>query len=457
MFSFSLSKNGFLQKINSALSSFYLVPTVFAFALLCYIFNLEYFCVITLASLVCLILLFCKDIKNIFAIIIYACFYIGDIALSPNWLYYGIAIFIAVISFSTFTIYNLIKGIKTHSLKKGKLYPALMVCSVAFCLAGAIGNFQFVPFIITAGFCIVAIIFYFLALNFTKDLSKFLLKTMIVGAVFVAILMFTQNLILYLDKDELFPTFVSVLNNCAVWVGAQNRNVASLFMMIGLVSCFFLARNSNWACLLFLTATMLLYTVLVTVCRFNILLSIIIYIVLTVEMFISYKNKQLLLFTLLSILLVAEFLFILDKTLFMDIIERILNKSFGENGVIDFSGRTELWKYCYDKFLSYPILGYGFIGKEKIPFLREEFGQFVLAHNTLVQWLCSLGIVGCVLMCFFYFKKYSLVFSGFKNSLGVSLVVIMIGISGLFDQAPAMDIFVYLLTILCLSATEKDK
>ena len=167
MFSIETSKNVFLQKINTVLSSFYLIPLVFIFALICYVFQLQYFCVITLAILVFLILFFCKDIKNVFAIIIYACFYIGDIGLSPNWFYYGIAIFIAVSSLLFFTLYNLIKGIKNHTLIKGNFLYALIICSIAFCLGGIIGNFQLLPFIITLGFCIVSIIFYFLAINFT--------------------------------------------------------------------------------------------------------------------------------------------------------------------------------------------------------------------------------------------------------------------------------------------------
>jgi len=117
-------------------------------------------------------------------------------------------------------------------------------------------------------------------------------------------------------------------------------------------------------------------------------------------------------------------------------------------------GRNEIWTYCWNLFVKNPVFGYGFVSNGPIPSL-ENANRVIMAHNTLLQYLCSLGIVGTLLMSFFIFKKYQLMFKNYnKNNMFLIVIVIVIALSGITDQGASMDIFVYLITVLILATIE---
>ena len=117
------------------------------------------------------------------------------------------------------------------------------------------------------------------------------------------------------------------------------------------------------------------------------------------------------------------------------------------------NGRDELWPWCVRRFLEYPALGYGFIASETVPTVRVNL---VLAHNTLLQWLTSTGIIGTSLMVYFYIRKYKAVFSGARSvaKTFIILAVICVELTGMMDQAAAMDIFVFSLPVLLLAGAD---
>ena len=116
------------------------------------------------------------------------------------------------------------------------------------------------------------------------------------------------------------------------------------------------------------------------------------------------------------------------------------------------NGRESLWPWCIEKFLSYPVFGYGFIASEAPPTVRTNL---VLAHNTLLQWCTSLGVIGASMMSFFYIAKYKTLLKGFNSSRLFALIAILgIELSGILDQAAAMDFFVFLIPIILISSVE---
>ena len=70
------------------------------------------------------------------------------------------------------------------------------------------------------------------------------------------------------------------------------------------------------------------------------------------------------------------------------------------------NGREDLWPWCLNMFKQAPLFGNGFIATEYPPEVIANKLNIILAHNSLVQWLCSLGIIGTGLMGYFYYCKY---------------------------------------------------
>ena len=61
-------------------------------------------------------------------------------------------------------------------------------------------------------------------------------------------------------------------------------------------------------------------------------------------------------------------------------------------------------------------------------------------------------------MSFFYIAKYKTLLKGFKSSrIFALLAIIGIELSGILDQAAAMDFFVFLVPIILISSVESDE
>ena len=81
----------------------------------------------------------------------------------------------------------------------------------------------------------------------------------------------------------------------------------------------------------------------------------------------------------------------------------------------------------------------------------------MLAHNTLLQWLTSLGIIGTLLMGFFYFSKYKLLFKGFKWTRFFEVFsIIMLASTGIIDQSITMDPFIFVIPYIYFAIIEEE-
>ena len=120
------------------------------------------------------------------------------------------------------------------------------------------------------------------------------------------------------------------------------------------------------------------------------------------------------------------------------------------------NGREILWPWCWEKFKENPVFGYGLLSDEPVPTVRNVV-PVVLAHNTILQWLTSLGIVGSVLMLYFYYEKYKITFIHFTMSkFYLVSIIIIIALSGMVDQAASMDVFVALFSYILIAACEQE-
>ncbi len=430
----------FLNILDKCLSSAYVTPVVFSLALVFYFTDLTALSVAMCATVVVLILFFCKDIKNIYSIILYVPFFLKDIYSDPKWFVYGLCIGAVCVGFIYFAIKSVFSS--DAKLKRGKMFFPLIIADIAFILGGLIGHFKFRVFIIVVGFSIVSYLLYWMAINFTKNLKKHLFFTFVMGALFICINMFISN---YEHGGKIF-------NTTGGWLGTQNINVAALFVLLGVIGCFGfgVGKKYDWAFLLlsafFCLGVFVLYS------RMILLLIALTMGFSTTYMILKSPHKKT--FSIIAgvAIILAITLCVVFRQDVLTIIERYTSKN--ENGS---SGRRALWQWCITQFEQNILLGVGFVVENTPVDIYSNPRGIVLAHNTPIQWLASLGLLGSVMISFFYLGKYKVVLDKISvSSMFLIVAVIAIELSGITDQAATMDIFVYILTLVTLCALEKE-
>ena len=430
-----------LNNVTKFLESVIAIPVFFNIMILGWLFNLTYVSVFVMAVSVALIFLLCRDVKNAFVPILYISFFLNDIALEANIVLYGAAIGIAVVSFISFIVIKLVKERKT--LKKGNMFWAFVISAVAFLLGGCIGHFRILVFFAILGLCLVTYFLYWVAINFCTNFQQFLFRIMLYGAIYIVLVFLVSNY-------AMGGFYESITRIRVFWVGAQHINTAAVFLVFGVLGAFALGFKKKYDYLYFAAACVLMIVLFLTYCRLMILLGGVAFIVLTVVMIMKSPKK--LNFTWAAIALCIVFGILC--AVFWGRIEHIVNTIVwkvrtGSNG------REELWSWCFEKFLQNPVFGYGFLSAEPVPSLRDVI-PLVLAHNTALQWLASLGVVGSALMIYFYYKKYRIIFTKpLMEKLFLIITLIVIELNGLLDQTATMDVFVVALTYLLIAACEE--
>jgi len=431
-----------MEYIKKAMEWDFLAPVLLGVMTLFWLLNLTYISVLAMAIVVAVILLTCEDVKNIFIPIIYISFFLNDIAVDANIVIYGIAVGIVAVSMIAFIVIKLCKDRAT--LKKGNMFWAFVVSTIAFLLGGCIGHFNIKAFGAIFGFCLLTYFLYWIAINFCNNFQKFLFRLMMYGAIFIVVIFCATG-------ERLGGLYSAVFNYSILWVGAQHINTTATFLVFGIIGTFAVGHKNKFDYLYFLLGTFLMFALLFTFCRLMIFIGILTYITLTVIMIVKSQKKKNFIWAGIALLLTIALLSIIFWDSVMALINQIISKI--ERGS---NGRSELWPWCIEKFRQNPIFGFGFVSDEPVPTVRNVI-QLVLAHNTVLQWLTSLGIVGSVLMIYFYYKKYQIIFTRpLLTKLFSIITLIVIELNGMLDQTAAMDIFVVILTYLFIAACEKE-
>lgn len=433
-------------KAEKVFSSFYAVVASFALATVLAVAVSPVAGIAVFAVVGTLVFIFCKDVKNVLSFLIYIPYFAKQEPTPAEYAVYLFVIALGFVDFFVFVFFGVKDKLARKTLKKGKMFLPLTVASAAFLLAGAFANFRIVAFAVTLVLCITMIFAYWLAVNFTQNLNEHMLKTFVVGAFTVAFLMFAQNCVV---GGSIKAIFVHDLAWC-VTVGAQNINVAALYMMLGVAGAFGLGMKKDKDWLYFLAASVLAFSVFNTMCRGVIGLCCVAYAALVVVSFIKSPHRDNYALAVLCLVALAALVLLVDGDVFYDLFVKFKNKvSTGING------RKELWQWCFNKFTNHPVFGYGFVCDETVPTITTYLGR-IPAHNTLLQWLCSTGVVGCLLLSYFYYHKYDLVISNIKTQgLTLSIIIVLTELSGITDQAAAMDFFTFIIPLICLAALEQ--
>ncbi|MCQ2387123.1 MAG: O-antigen ligase family protein [Clostridia bacterium] len=437
-----------LNKVKEYFESIIFIPITLLMAYLFWVLDLNTAMILFLAVNTVLILLLCSDIKNIFCTIFYCSFFIDDIFENPAWVLYGICIGIIIASFIYCIVKNVLKFKRENKkISFGKMAIRLLFADIAFLMGGVFYSFDFITTLIVFGCCFATYLLYFLARNFTKDLWQYLLKLFVIGASVICLQVFTLNI----KANGIKGIFIFYVTGSG-WIGAQNSNVAMIYVLMGLISAFALGYKNKFDYLFVLVAGLFMGTILVVKCRCVLLISIPAFVSLAILLLIKSKNKLYTGFMLIAFLIATICVFVFSPGVIQQFKARVMTENT--------SGRTGpngLWSWCLEQFNNSKLFGVGFINKAgEVRWQRAGASKFILAHNTVIQWLCSLGIFGTVLMIVYYIGKYKTVIFNFtKPSFFISFILIAVALTGTFDQAAAMDFFVFNMPLTMIASIER--
>ncbi len=443
-----------MDKIKNFLQSYWIPPILFLLGIFSYCLELvgvnganKIYTYVLSLSFSCILLL-CKDVKNIFCPFFFVPFAINSIrenGMEVGTELYGyiICIAIAVFTIIFFTVRNLIRNKKDKTFTKGKMFFPLLVADVAFCLGGVIGNFHLLTFAVIVGLSLATYFFYWTAINFTENFKHYLYYLLFVGAIYLSVKII----------------FNFIFDSRSIWIGAQNINVASLYVLLGIIGGFGLGYKTDKDWIYFAFSVFFTAIIVISVCRLIMLLTAITMVVLFILYMTHSKNKLKFLWIItLGVLIFCIIFIVFNEYMWENVVSIFTGKFKNMGGTKEnklLNGRDYDW--FINKFRENPVFGFGFYS-ENLNDLPKDGTQVLLAHNTIIQWISSLGIVGSVLMLYFYFGKYSIVFKGLKfKRFAIILMIVIIELSGITDQAATMDLFIYVMTIVLVGTIEQEK
>ncbi len=368
-----------------------------------------------------------------------------------TWIYFILVIAIAVITIGSFILVQVIKNGK--KLKRGKMWWAFALAALGNILGGIIGHFEFLTFVIVIAFSLLIYAIYWFCINFISDYKEYFAKVLI----FFALIISLEVFIAYLRVDDL----MYALENKVIIIGTGGTgeaNAGAIFMLFGVMGCFYLAQNSKKDYLYILLALFFDLVIFLTHCRIALFLCAVFSIIYFFIIARKSPNKKILYIGVISALVLVGVLVGIFYEQVASIISYYIEKGFGGNG------RNDTWSWSWKQFLSSPFFGIGFITRD--PYVLGggvsgllDFGGWALVstHNFVLHFLACTGVIGLLLNLPFYIKKYIAVFKNFSQyKLYVLFSYICTLVAAFFDPTPMNNPFYVFISVMLIAFVEND-
>lgn len=430
-----------ITKFKNTLSNHICLPVILTIGFVGWFAKLDFLTIPVMCLYAGLLLALCDDIRNLFAVAFSVQFFINKIDNFSDYIVLGIGIILFIIGLTIFLIRKL--AIEKVRTKKGKLFWPFVVALCAYLMGGLWGYFNILNALIITAMTSVTYFLYWLSINFTHNLKKYL-QTLFIS---IGIVLGIQLMVSYAFVDEKFS--IAILSKNVIWIGLQNINVVAIYFMLAMYATFELALHNKYDYLITLTGMLFAICVYFTYCRMATLVCFILMLVGIIYIFAKSKNKPIFLFIGITGIFSIDILCIFK----FDTIEKLLSHHL--NMGISGNGRDILWPWCLERFLANPVFGVGFTSSDPVPTVTTD--NIIMAHNSLLQYLTSLGIVGTILIGYYYIERGKIVFTKFNEFKFMNMLSLLcIVLSGTTDQAPTMDIFIICISTLLVALAELD-
>ena len=443
-------KNKKMNAIKAFFNSVWATVLVAVITVVGWQFNLVYISVPTLAVFCFLSLVLCDDIKPALIPVIFVPYMLRGFQGTTIWWIYGCSIALFLIGMGIFLIRKLV--LQKTPVKLGRMFWFIVVADIAFLLGGVIGHFDITAFAVTFALCVAILFMYWMSVNFMGDARSFLAKTFL----FLSLIIICEMWCSYISIGDLQLAF----SNKLVRVGLDEINTAAIFLCVGMMACLYLGLKHKFDYLFGLLTLFIFANLVLTFSRIALLVGAIVLFAGGLYFIIKSTNKKI----LLSIGAVIVAIGLVATGVFYEKISQTLSwyiqQGFSGNG------RDDLWAWCWNAFLQNPIFGAGYLTQETVTvsgfFQITGTTNIIYAHNTVLQCLTCLGVVGLLLNIPMYVQKYRIIFNKFSVYKFFTLLQLAaIGLTGMLDSSacthPILLIIIWIMVASCEGETAEQR
>ena len=382
---------------------FTVIVTVIAY--LVWFFDMGIYGIMFMGALLGIVFALCKDLTPITVIVFEIVQVVSDVNAVVFDAVFIVAVCIVVIILVGGMVVHIVrfKPINKNMRLKG-FSVALIACGISIIIGGidVLPERQILPALVIMFYGIVVI---FCALIFNdglgKENSERLVRNIIYGvlgsSVLAAVQMFTVLI-------ELGDVFGAIASKYEISTGYGYPNYLAYLYTRAIPICIYLASKKEKGSFLWLLgAYFFAICIVITSCRAALLMGAIVGVASIVYFGIKTKKKKEFFITIGVLVLITAIGLIIIR----DEIKSLFATLFRMG--LDSNGRFDLWKTGIERFKEHPIFGVGIdydIGGrlDKHP-TNTPYTPYWY-HNTVVQILCSLGVVGCIVFAFYFYRQY---------------------------------------------------
>ena len=405
---------------------------VCAMVFLGYRYGVEVFLLPIVVMLACVALWTCNSIRPLMAPLLTFLFafsnensMFGEVESDyylTGWRIVAFAVLIVFTAVSLAVFIKRQKYVQKFRYRETPLLISLLLLSGAFMLNGAraeaweIGNLIYGGLQVVA-FLLIYVLFYH---GFSESESADELGD------YFSYLTMLITLLLAAEMVTLFTTVPGVIEEgeiikSKIVFGWGICNNAGYYISVLIPMNFYGAYRSKLPIVQFLVATVAFVSAVLTLSRNALLWSALIYSFCLICLMFFGRKKRFFRYAALALVLCFGVLFVVFQEAIMTALT-----NYALQGTSD-SGRYEVWREAWERFLEQPIFGNGFHAK---PLTENVTASFIpsMAHNTVFQLLFSMGIVG--LAAYVLYRARTLMFfmrrpSLLKTMLGASMAVLV--------------------------------
>ena len=440
---------GLLNIINEFLASQYFLYFIALYALISSFFNIGMVTICILMIIVSAVFILQENVKASIAPMVYLYFAIpivgGDFSLSVPFF-----IVVAITLFSI--IYHIVKF--KVKLKITPMVKTIWIYGLGFCLGGFFSKNYGVDYPLSTNFyltlLVIVAITFFCILTYSLDIEKdYLMKVFALLGIIVSLQIYIRVLF--------FDGFIDDVKNDSVKISWGGYNGIATVMLFAICSTIYLAiTNKQFSILYLAIANSYLLAVLFTNSRGGILICFVTTLVCDAYYLFKANDKKRAVKVLLIIL--SSYLALLGVSLifFSDVVFSIFS-GFIRNG-LSLNNRFFIWFKSKEYFFENPLFGLGMFHN-----YHDASGVFNFiwqSHNSILQLLSSLGLIGFTGYIIHAYHKYKVTLKKTTFHICVLISFITTEIYGLIDctyPAPYALVPILILLISIDAMNEKER
>lgn len=297
-------------------------------------------------------------------------------------------------------------------LKAGKYFWGLLLAAIGLSLGGLLFDSVISHFLTVAGMGFLTLFLYVFFFSTAKNFKRFAID----GFTALSLLIIFQVALYYIKA----PDFEIAFRTKRIDLGWGNSNNAGLVLSMLLPVTFYKCTEKKWSVLFLLAAIAQYIAVLFTLSRGNMLFGGLMFVPLLIITFFFCKSRPLYLSCLAAAGAAALAVILFAPEFFATVSGKLTSLDLDDNG------RFELFVQAFDDFKLNPLFGVGFFHNYDV--IPNWY------HNTVLQVIGSLGIVGTLAFIPFFYQRYVMVFKKFNLcNFYMLCAVVLSALYGLVD------------------------